>query len=370
MAKVVNFFSDLLNILPPFHLQAIVKVHRPEQPSVVEKIVISVSLAPDYVAPEGFRIHSWHRRTWQHLSIFEYPCYLECDVPMFQDKTTKKTSQLSVPWARPYSGFTLLYEQVVLDYIQRVHNLSAVADLLGLYRQRVETIYDHYTIQAYENRQITVSTGLHSVEQIGIDETSTKKGHEYITIFVDMVKGDILAIEEGKSGETVCKFAKKIDKTALKEVSMDMSPAFVSAVQKELPQARITFDKFHIYRHIFKYLEQIEDGEKKDFAVQEVENLYTQPDLEAMAGFLAYWIDWVKEDLKAEKLAKSLKAHFDGIVNYARTNLTNGLLEGINRIGEPSKIQTIKKVARGYRYKQNFARMILFVFGRLATKII
>lgn len=103
-----------------------------------------------------------------------------------------------------------------------------------------------------------------------------------------MVKGDILDIQEGKSGETVRKFVQKTDRTQIKEVRMDVSPAFISAVQKELPDAQITFDKFHIYRHIFKHLEQIEDSEKKDFAIQKLENLYVQPDLETMAGFIAY----------------------------------------------------------------------------------
>ena len=82
-----------------------------------------------------------------------------------------------------------------------------------------------------------------------------------------------------------------------------------------------------------------------------------------MSVFLLFWTDYIGELLGDKKTAKSVLRHFDGIVQYAVSMLTNGLPEGIN-----SKIQVIKRTARGFRYKKNFIRRILFVFGALQLK--
>ena len=75
---------------------------------------------------------------------------------------------------------------------------------------------------------------------------------------------------------------------------------------------------------------------------------------------MAFIADFIEELIGRNPLSKSLRKHFEGITEYFRSKLTNGVLEGIN-----SKIQTIKRVARGFRYKENFKKMILFVFGDL-----
>lgn len=59
-------------------------------------------------------------------------------------------------------------------------------------------------------------------------------------------------------------------------------------------------------------------------------------------------------------MSKSLTKHFDGIVQRIQSKLTNGLLEGIN-----SKIQVIKRNARGFKYTDNFKKLILFAFGSI-----
>lgn len=355
---IKKFLEDLIAILPPYCIESVEKIYN-KNGKDVEHIEIYVKLDSSYVPPEGWRIHSWQERRWQHLSFFEYPCYIICKVPFLQNKQTKETKLLAVPWARPYSGFTLLFEYKLLSCLKETHNI--VARMFGLYPQRVEYVYNAYTQEPYEQRKIK-----ETVRCLGIDETSSRKGHEYITVFVDMETQEVIDVEPGKDSQSVALFLQKAELSdAIEEVSMDMSPAFVHAVQTQLPKSKITFDKFHVYRHIYKHLNLLPDREEKDFALSELDMLYTHKDKESMAGFLAYWIEYIREYLKAETLAKSLKRHFAGIVQYAHSQLNNGLLEGIN-----TKIQMIKRIARGYRYKDNFARMILFSFGKIASKFI
>jgi transposase len=351
-----DFFADLLHLSYPFKVGKIEKQYNKESAAdkQVTSIYIYVALSEGWQVEEGWKIHSWHERKWRHLSLFEYPCYIICRLPVLQNKISKQSKQLEVSWARPYSGFTLLFEQAVLAWIRHQGNITSVATMFGEYPQRIRYIYDAYTQQAYEQRKVEAA------ERIGIDETSTHKGHSYISLFVDMDKGKILAIEDGRDGKAIAAFVSKVDGQSIQSVSMDMSPAFVSAVATHLPQAGITFDKFHVLRHIYKGLGKLADTEQKYMAQTQLEHLYRANSREEMAAFLAYWIDLIKERLHAGKLAKSLKRHFEGIINYAQSRLNNGLLEGIN-----SKIQTIKRLARGFRYTDNFKRMILFVFGTI-----
>ena len=80
------------------------------------------------------------------------------------------------------------------------------------------------------------------------------------------------------------------------------------------------------------------------------------------SGFLAFWCDMTQESEIAPFMGfvKTVKKHWDGILNYITSKLTNGILEGIN-----SKIQLIKRRARGYRNTTNFINMIYFTCGKL-----
>ena len=79
-------------------------------------------------------------------------------------------------------------------------------------------------------------------------------------------------------------------------------------------------------------------------------------------GYLAFWCDLAENSNLAPfiKASKTIKNHWQGIVNYTQSRISNGILEGIN-----SKIQLAKKRARGYRNIDNFINMIYFIAGKL-----
>ena len=85
-------------------------------------------------------------------------------------------------------------------------------------------------------------------------------------------------------------------------------------------------------------------------------------DSEEAKSYLQFWCDlaWDSGIQPFRKFATMIKAHWYGIVNYFDSRMTNGLLEGIN-----SKIQLIKRRARGYRNIKTFINMIHFCCGKL-----
>jgi len=181
-----------------------------------------------------------------------------------------------------------------------------------------------------------------------------------------------------------------------------MSPSFISGISENFPNAQITFDKFHINKIINEAMDSLRKMERKESAelkghkyifLKSDENLnknqieakhyfltqypklgegyrlkelfndfWNIKDVDEAGGYLSYWCDLVIESNIAPfiKAAKTIKSHWAGIVNYIKSKLTNGILEGIN-----SKIQLAKKRARGYRNIDNFITMIYFVAGKL-----
>ncbi len=60
------------------------------------------------------------------------------------------------------------------------------------------------------------------------------------------------------------------------------------------------------------------------------------------------------------KFARTVKSHWNGIVHFVESRLSNGILEGINH-----KVQLAKRRARGFRNIDNFINMIYFLCGKL-----
>ena len=121
--KTTTLFTQLLNIHTPYSVELV--EYKTEQSSdSIEKsvhIYISVDTSPVY-RPTESTLQDYEERTWRHLNLFQYPCYLHCRVPKYKDKETGKTKTLEVPWAKSGSGFTLLFEEFALELVKLYGN--------------------------------------------------------------------------------------------------------------------------------------------------------------------------------------------------------------------------------------------------------
>jgi transposase len=349
---------------------------------------------------EACKAHDTSHHTWRHLNFFEHECYLHARVPRIID-SKGNVSTVTVPWAIKNRGFTLLFENYLMRLIHSEMPVSRVAKLVNEYDQRVWTVFHRRVAEA---RGATDYTG---ITQIGVDETSSRKGHVYVTVGVDLESRRVFHVVEGKNAETIAHLAEFLDENGsprdeVEQISIDMSPSFISGAFENLPNAQITFDRFHVTAVINKAMDELRKAERKECEdlkgkkytllrnkedlsekrKQDLQNLIT---LYPKIGsgyrfkelFREFWsfndikvaevflLDWCKEVEKSAiapfmKAAKTIRAHLSGILNYVTSKITNGILEGIN-----SKIQLAKKRARGYRNKDNFISMILFICGDL-----
>jgi transposase len=200
------------------------------------------------------------RKTWRHLNFFQHQAYLTARVPRIRCETCG-IKTVNVPWSRPDSGFTLLFEALVMTMVSAMP-VAAVARIVGEHDTRLWRVIHHYVDQARARMDAA------EVTDVAIDETAARRGHDYITLFVDIDQARVLFATEGRAAETVAAFAEDLtahggDPEAIKEVCIDMSPAFIKGVTENLPNAAITFDKFHAVKIINDAVDQVRRVEQK-----------------------------------------------------------------------------------------------------------
>src|SRR5690606_9145165 len=150
--------------------------------------------------------------------------------------TKHKVKTVEVPWARPGAGFTLLFEALVMMFAKNGMTPNAIGRLVGEYDTLIWRIITHYVDNARSECDFS------KVSQVGVDETSRAKGHQYVTVFMDLEERRIVYATEGKDAETFTKFKTDLEEHKgkvenVKEFCLDMSPAFQCGVEKEFPQA-------------------------------------------------------------------------------------------------------------------------------------
>ena len=337
-------------------------------------------------------VHDTTEKIWRHLNFFQYKSFIHFRTP--STKCNDCGVHLFIPaWSRQQSGFTLLFEAFVLT-LAREMPISIIAEMVGEHDTRIWRIVASHVKKAYSKKDFSKTM------QIGIDETSSKKGHNYVSVFVDMEKREILFATDGKDAATIDKFIEEMPShnatpEQIKELSMDMSPSFISGAKKFI-NANVTFDKFHVVKQLNEALDAVRRSEQKlnpllkgsryiwlknpnnltanqtkdlktlskenkklskayqmKLTFQDIYRAICDKDTANMA--LQKWLAWaIRSRLEpVKKFAKMVKSHYKGILQFFESKLTAGISEGIN-----SRIQEIKRRAKGYKNIKNFIVMI------------
>ena len=199
--------------------------------------------------------------TWRHLNFFQHQAFLHARTPRVECSHCG-IHRVAVPWARADSGFTLLFEALVMMLAKSMPVL-AVARLINEHDTLVGRIVTHYVDAARAKAN-------HSkVTQVGVDETASRRGQRSVSLFVDLEQRKVLFVTPGKDAATVAAFAQDLqahqgDPKAVTEVSADMSKAFIAGIAAGLPNAQITFDKFHVVSLVNNAVDQVRRLEPKE----------------------------------------------------------------------------------------------------------
>jgi len=348
--------------------------------------------------------HDFQEKTWRHLNFFQHHCYIHASVPRVKCPE-HGVKLIDVPWARKGSAFTLLFEQAAL-MLAREMPVNAAARIIEITDKRLWRIVEHYVAKA------VAAFDLSTVQAVALDETASKRGQRYVTVFIDMQRREkpVLFVTPGHGKATLQAFAAFMrshqgNPEQVLEVVCDMSGAFLSAVLRHLPKAQITVDWFHIVQTFTRAVDDVRKAEGRirplpkhlRWAVLkrgEAERLTTNQ-LKAMAELLDQGLDtataWrVKERLRWVRLAstpqaarwrisrfinyatelvgesrllepmrkalQTLATHAERVVRRWTSTYTNARLEGLNGL-----FQAARARARGYRNTATFMTMIYMI---------
>lgn len=347
-------------------------------------------------------------KEWRHLNFFQYEAYLHARVPRVNCPNEGcGVKQVTVPWARAGSGFTLLFEALVM---------AMCRDLPVKVMSRLFTVTDTRlwrVIQAYVDKA-RAAEDYSDVTRIGADETFAKRGRDdnFVTFFFDLDKRKLLFGTKGKDNETVKRFVADLEAHGgnpekVTDAAIDMSKAFIKGVKEQLPNAVVTFDPFHVIKLMNDKLAKIRADEARLFPAilkksrylflknpenlseseeQRLDAIIASQNLKSSEAYLhklnlqnVYFAEsrteaenlltrWHRKAAKSSihlirNMAETAKEHWNGILSHFESKLTSGFLEGIN-----SLIQSAKTRARGYRNLDNMIAIAYVIAGKLNFK--
>lgn len=396
-----DLFGLALGLEKPWYVSSV--VFEPEAKRL--ELIIDFERGGTFRCPEcstpGCKAYDTEERTWRHLNFFQFETHLRARMPRVRCESCDGVRPVNAPWSRPGSGFTLLFEALVMTMAPHM-SVRAIARLMGVTDMRLWRVIDHYVGQARADRDDS------QVRRVGIDETSRRRGHDYISVFMDLERAKVLFVTEGKDASTVARFADDLvdhggSPDDVEQVCIDMSAAFIKGVQESLPEAAITFDKFHVMKLLGDAVDQTRRDERatapelkgQRYALLRRPETMSEAQLEFASSlllsrsapktarafhlklafadlwdqpksfaeiYLKKWYGWaVRSRIPAMiKTAKTIKQHWDGVLQWFQSRISNGLLEGMN-----SLIQSAKSRARGFRTTHNLANIIYLIAGKL-----
>ncbi len=367
------------------------------------ELVLDFAKGARFACPECDRadckVHDTEQKTWRHLDFFQHQAFLSARVPRVRCPE-HGVHQVKVAWARPGSGFTLLFEALTMALCAQMP-IRAVAALVGEHDTRVWRIVHHYVDQALERQDLS------GVERVGVDDTSFRRGQSYVTLFADLDERRCVFATPGRDAATVERFAQDLrahggHPDQVTEVCQDMSEAYLLGVLEQLQEAEITFDRYHVKAQLnaavdeVRKAERLEHGEtlkrsrylwlKRPGNLNEkqrgrlddllklslktgraynwalrFEHVY-ELDRQQAGPYLRRWIAGaVRSRLQPIiDFAHMVEDHWPGVLRWFESHVSNGLLEGLN-----SLVQTAKRRARGYRSTRNYIAMIYLTVGKL-----
>lgn len=350
-------------------------------------------------------VYDHRKREWRHLDTCQLKTIIHTDVPRV-NCVAHGVGQVSVPWAESRSRFTAMFEAVAISWLGEA-SITAVADMLNLTWDQVDGIMGRSVRRGLARRKSV------PIKELGIDETSYQKRHEYVTVLTDRARNVVLDVLDGRKKKDLkgwLEVLPKDERDQLDHVTMDMWEPYISAVRETVDNAeqKICFDRFHVAQHFGKALDKVRAEEHRNLLTEygispltrtkhqwlrnshRTDNRGRRDFMELTRMHLRTSRAWAIKETAADlweysyrtsaskawahllcwisrcrlkpviRVGRMVRKYLWGILNAITASVTNSLAESKN-----AQIQKIKASACGFRNRSRFRLAILFHLGGL-----
>ena len=397
------------------HYALLLGVHSPWQVQDVQlklddkkvEIELGWQWGADAICPECGRKCSIHdcaaERTWRHLDTMQFETIIRARVPR-SDCGEHGVKTMKVPWAAPQGRFTMLFERFAVDVLLASSSVAKACALLDIGWDAAHDIMRRAVERGLDRRQ------LEGLKHLGMDEKSFRRGQSYISVLTDLEGSRVLDVVEERTeaaADQLWATLTSAQKEAVEAVAMDMWEPYMKSAARQVPEADLVHDRYHVSAHLNEAVDKVRRAEHKELMAQgdetlkgtrqlwlynpehfdaaQVEEFSRLKDLELKVArawaakelfskfwdyqeegwarrFFRQWFGWVSRSRlqSVVEVAHRLKRHLEHLVTYIRHRITNAVTEGLN-----SKIQSLKANARGFRSFENYRIRILFFCGKL-----
>jgi transposase len=331
-------------------------------------------------------------RWFRSVPIGSRLTWIISDVPRVECRDCETVRQVEIGFAPPRHGYTKAFARYALE-LARHMTIKDVAQHLCVSWDVIKELKKTYL------RKHFAKPSLKDVRQIAIDEICIGSGHRYLTIVLDLESGAVLFVGEGKSADSLVPFWRRLrrSRARVEAVAIDMSRAYIAAVEKHLPDAAIVFDHFHVIKLMNEKLtalrrdlyrqatddlhkevlkgtrwlllknpenlcderqerQRLEDALQLNqplatayYLKEELRQFWEQPHKTAARNFLTSWYTRAMDSgiRQLQDMARTLLAHTHGLLAYYDYPISTGPLEGTN-----NKIKTLQRQSYGIRDRE------------------
>ena len=347
---------------------------------------------------------------WRHLNVFNKECVIVCALPRGRRVDGSKVYRVTPPWEGRSKLFTQEFEAFALT-LMREMPVKRAGQILGESDTRMWRMLFAHVKAAYERLSFD------NVVWVGADEMNRRKGHNYLTVFADLLAKRVLFATPGKDASVWEAFAAELLRhnghpKAIQYVAIDMSAAYIKGVSANFGNAQVVYDKFHVIQNVVEACDRVRKLESRSNAGKRdllertrwmwlknrvnwteketqkwesmalercvtgmayerrlvLQGMYQWKDVEEARKLFGNWCAWVQaiREQTGELLepmaraARMIEGHLEGILAHWTQGLTTAFMEGLN-----SLFSAVKRKARGYRSVEYMTTMLYFVAGKL-----
>lgn len=343
-------------------------------------------------------------RVWRHLDTCQFKTFLHARIPRVECPA-HGVKQVRVNWAEEKSRFTALFERLAIMVLKET-NIEGAGRILRISWDEAWHILERAVRRGQERKKPGI------VKKMGVDEKSLGKGHNYLTLIYDLQRSTVEHIEDDRKKESLDGYFRKMtpaQRAKIKAIATDIWDPYLASIREHVPgyEEKLVFDRYHLMTHMVQAVDMVRKQEHRDLRGEGNEILsgtkylwlYSRENLpvkkrkvfsalrrkrlrtarawaikEDLRRFWSYqtetwarkhfsgWYGWaIRSQLKPVKaVARMFRKYLPNIMTYLRHRKTNAVSEGVN-----SMIQTIKKMACGFRNREHFKPAIFFHCGGL-----